>query len=104
MAVIGIRKLIEINDTGYYAVSVQSDEKMYNFYIGIDKQKKIIHFYENDNCSKPSQSIEYENDYKSIGKFPRLESKIIVRVGYHASKIFQHDSFPDSDIWASCGS
>lgn len=30
MAVIGIRKLIEINDTGYYAVSVQSDEKFIN--------------------------------------------------------------------------
>lgn len=41
MATIGIKKLIEINHIGYYAVSAQYHEQ-YNFYIGIDKQKKYI--------------------------------------------------------------
>ncbi len=103
MATIGIKKLIEINDVGYYAVSAQYHER-YNFYISIDKQNRIIHFYENDNCSLPVQSIDYADDCKVIGKFPSLDSKIIARVGYLASKLFQQENFPDSEIWASCGS
>ena len=103
MAVIGIRKLIEINDTGYYAVSVESD-KIYDFYMGIDKQKKVINFYENINFGKPNLSIDYESDYKMTGEFHGIEPRILLRVAYLSSRIFQQDNFPDSCIWASCGS
>jgi hypothetical protein len=102
MAVIGIRKLIEIDKVGYYAVGVDSI-KRHDFYMGINKKSRVIYFYETDDCSNPAISVDCNNDYKVNGELNGVDMRLIVRLCYLNRNVFQQEKFPDSDVWARCG-
>jgi hypothetical protein len=91
---IKIKKMIEKNSIGYYLVSTK-DFGGAEFYIGIDKKKRLIKFYLTKDLSNPIKVIDCNKRNEPIGILPGIDVSILGRVIMKAIKALGLEIFPD---------
>jgi len=92
---ISIYKLCSQNDIGYYEISTD-DVDVDNFYICIDKSKKIVSFFlTKDFLKKPIHIVDYNKDV-SIGSIPGIPMKVFTATLMRSIETFRTNIFPDS--------
>lgn len=102
MGTITIKKLIEMNNVGYFIIEAK-DYGCPDIYMSVNKNNKVICFYESNNCSVPAMSIDYNNDCKESGALHGIDLIVLYKSAYRASKMFDQIGFPDLEGWTSCG-
>ncbi len=95
-----IYKLCSQNDIGYYEISTD-DFDVNNFYICIDKSKKIVSFFlTKDFFEKPVHIVDYNKDVP-IGSIPGIPMKVFTVTLMRALEAFKTNTFPDSLSYAA---
>jgi hypothetical protein len=92
---IKIQKMISIDNVGYYKVETD-DFGGGKFYMGIDKAKRMVYFYVNENCSIPAVIIDYDSDIEQDDKLPGVSTQILGRALYKAAEVFNMNTFPET--------
>jgi MoaA/NifB/PqqE/SkfB family radical SAM enzyme len=102
MGIIIIKKLIEVNNIGYFIIEAK-DYGCPDIYMSENKNNKVISFYESSNCGASVMTIDYNDDCKESGALPGIDSIVLYKSAYRASKMFDQIGFPDLERWTSCG-
>lgn len=97
---IKIEKILEKDNIAYYKINTESFGGA-NFYIGIDKAKRIFNLYLTDYFSKPVRIINCDDPDVRVGSLPGVDASVLGRVLMQASKVLELDSFPDYMDYAS---
>lgn len=95
-----IDKISDDNNIGYYEIS-SSDFNINNFYMCIDKARKIIKFFlKKDFSQNPIRIIDY-NKNERMGAIPGVPTIVFSIVLRHAFKVFNMNVFPESLSYAA---
>lgn len=99
-----IQKIEPKNDDtqniGFYEIS-SNDFDVNNFYICIDKSKKIVSFFlTKDFSKKPIHIVDYNKDVP-IGLIPGIPMKVFTVTLMHSIEVFRTNTFPDSLSYAA---
>src|SRR5260221_1553712 len=97
---ITINKLLERNFIAYYKV-FKKDFGGANFYIGIDKNKRLIYCYLSEDFSNPIRTIQCDNENEVVGSLPGISAGILGRVIMKVFKILEVEKFPDTLDYAA---
>ena len=87
-----ISKMIEKNDIGYYKVSMSGSP---SFYMGIDRNKKILKFYSSPNFTSPIKIVDCKNEQEVVGILPGFNSIAYSRALSRALTTFDMKAFPN---------
>jgi hypothetical protein len=91
---IKIDRLLEKKHIAYYKVFTK-DFGGANFYISIDKAKRLIYCYLTEDFSNPIRTIQLDNQNELIGNLPGVSAGILGRVIMKVFRILELEKFPD---------
>jgi len=88
------------HDVAFYEISTD-DFDVNNFYICIDKSKKIVSFFlTKDFFKKPVHIVDYNKDVP-IGSITGIPMKVLAITLMRSVEVFRTNTFPDSLSYAA---
>lgn len=99
LGMIIISKLSETNHIGYYKVTTPHYD-CNDFFISIDKNKKVVRFYSSENFVDCMREIGPNSD-EVLGNLPNIPTSVSTRTLMKAFNILKMNNFPEEIITAS---
>lgn len=90
-----IEKMLEENGIGYYKVYKQNYKEI-EFYISIDKKKRLIKFYFSEDFTKPVKIIDCNKKDEPIGPLHGASEINYIKAVIQGLKALDMDTFPDN--------
>lgn len=90
-----IRKLLQKNNIAYYEIYRQNYTTI-ECYMSVDKERKLIHFYLNDDFSLPIKVINCNQQTAPIGSIREISNLSYTKALVQGLKVlYSYEIFPD---------